>query len=257
MTCSSSNHIIQGFWQGPFTTMERLCVESFMQNGHELRLYCYEKPEGVPEGVCIMDANEILPESQVSTFRCSTHFSDFFRVNLLLKRGGWHTDLDNVLLHALDDEAFSASYCFYRDHDESTISLALSKCPPGSPLMQHCVGYIGRMGQAEREQLSWQAIGPDFTHGAIEHFKLTEFAQPGYVFDPVHWSRAHDLVNPAAEFDLSRSYSVHLFHAAWNDGPQDRYGKGWDLGQPSSEKIWTDGTYHPDCLYEKLKRRYI
>ena len=44
-------------------------------------------------------------------------------------------------------------------------------------------------------------------------------------------------------------------HAAWNDGPQDRYGKGWDLGQPSSEKIWTDGNFHPDCLYEKLKRR--
>ena len=99
---SASNRVIQGFWQGPFTTMERLCVESFMQNGHEFHLYCYEKPEGVPEGVVVKDAREIVPESQVSTFRCSTHFSDFFRVNLLLKRGGFHSDMDNICLRPME-----------------------------------------------------------------------------------------------------------------------------------------------------------
>jgi hypothetical protein len=109
----------------------------------------------------------------------------------------------------------------------------------------------------ERAGLSWQAIGSDFTCGAVEYFGLAQYAQPGRAFDPVHWSRAHDLVNPAFQPDLSQSYSLHLFHAAWNQGPQDRYGAGWDLGQPSGEQISTDGKYDPDCLYEQLKRKFL
>lgn len=254
MILSVDNLCIQGFWHGPFTTMERLCVRSFLANGHDFYLYAYDDIKGLPVGTHIMDANEIVPESQVSLFRCSTHFSDFFRVALLLKKGGWHSDLDNVCLKPLD---FAAEYCFYRDQEESTISLALSKCPSNSPLMAHCYDYIRSMPQDERERLSWQAIGPGFTCGAIEYFGLAQYAQPGYVFDPVHWSNARRLIDPAFQPDLSQSYSLHLFHAAWNQGPQDRYGAGWDLGQPSGEQISTDGEYHSDCLYEKLKRRYL
>ena len=69
--------------------------------------------------------------------------------------------------------------------------------------------------------------------------------------------RDHAKLIPQLEWaDVVIWLAAVVGHAAWNDGPQDRYGKGWDLGQPSSEKIWTDGTFHPDCLYEKLKRRY-
>ena len=256
----ASNQVIQGFWSGPITTMERLSMQSFLANGHEYHLYAYPggipNPEAVPAGVVILNAEEIVPQARVETFRCSTHFSDFFRASLLLKKGGWHSDLDNVALMPL---GFPEPYCFYRDQDESTISFALSKAPPGSPLMQYVYSYIDRLTQSELDQLSWQAIGPDFTHGAIEHFQLTQFAQPGYRFDPVHWSRARDLINPAADppFDLSRSYSCHLFHAVWNGGPQDRCGRGWNLGQDLDARMDTDGEYHPDCLYEKLKRRYL
>jgi len=37
----------------------------------------------------------------------------------------------------------------------------------------------------------------------------------------------------------------------------DSTGKGFDLGLRPGEPIWTDATYHPDCLYEQLKRRYL
>ena len=42
------NLVVQGFWQGDFTTMERLCVKSFMAAGHSFELYSYEKLEGCP-----------------------------------------------------------------------------------------------------------------------------------------------------------------------------------------------------------------
>ena len=250
-----SNRIVQGFWTGPLTTMERLSMKSFIANGHEFHLYSYESLEGVPDGVVLCDAAEIVPKSEMATFRCAAQFSDHFRVALLLKRGGWYTDLDNVLLCPLD---FASEYVFYRDHDESTISLALSKSSAGAPFLQHCYEFVRGMSADDRSRLSWQEIGTDLVLGAIEYFKLTGYAQPGRVFDPVQWENVRSIVDPAVKFDLSQSYAVHLFHAAWNSGPVDSVGKGFDLGHRRfGDPIWTDATYHPDCLYEQLKRRYI
>jgi hypothetical protein len=253
VTLSLSNLIVQGFWSGPITTMERLSMRSFLAQGHEFHLYCYDEPEGVPVGVEIRDAREILPESCLCSFRCAQQFSDAFRIALLLKKGGWHADLDVVLLRPLD---FSTEYVFYRDYDEATISFALAKAPAGSALMEHCYDFLSEMDEEDRARLSWQEIGSEFAVGAVEYYKLTQFAQPGYVFDPVHWTRVHDFVNPAAKFDLSRSHAVHLFHAAWNDGPIDSMGKGFDLGQQPGPRLDTDASYHPNSLYEQLKRKY-
>jgi len=251
-----SNRIVQGFWTGPLTTMERLSIAPFLQNRHRFDLFTCNSREvqSVPPGdVHIMDANEIMPESEAKTFRCPEQLSDAFRIALLLKRGGWHTDLDNVCLRPL---SFDTSYVFYRDHAESTISLALSKTPAGAPFLEHCHQFIAQITPAERARLAWQEIGSDFVCGAIEYFGLDQFAQRGKTFDPVQWQHVRALVDPAAKFDLSESYSVHLFHAAWNSGPVDNTGQGFDLGQQPGEKIWTDATYHPDCLYEQLKRRF-
>lgn len=255
MTLSPDNLVVQGFWTGPLTTMERLSMQSFIANGHEFHLYVYDgNMAGVPENVKICNAAEIVPESEVVTFRCAQQLSDFFRIALLLKKGGWYSDLDNVCLRALD---FKSEFVFYRDYDESTISFALSKAPAGSPLMRHCYDYLTAMTTDERAGLSWQAIGSDFARGAVEYFRMTQFAQAGPTFDPIRWTRAKELVDPVAKFDLSQSYPLHLFHAVWNRGPVDSTGKGFDLGLRPGEPIWTDATYHPDCLYEQLKRRYL
>jgi hypothetical protein len=249
-----SNRIVQGFWTGPLTTMERLSIASFLANGHDYHLYCYDEPAGVPAGAEARDARAILPESEIATFRCAQQFSDWFRIALLLKKGGWHSDLDNVCLRPLD---LSSDYVFYRDYDEITISLALAKAPAGSPLLQHCYDFIDRMGPDKRSRLSWQEIGSEFILGAVEYFNMTEFAQLGRVFDPVHHERVRDLVDPAAEIDLTDAYSIHLFHAAWNDGPVDSTGEGFDLGRRLwGQRLDTNASYSPDCLYERLKRRF-
>jgi hypothetical protein len=252
MTLSADNLLVQGFWSGPLTTMERLSMRSFLSNGHEFHLYSYGEIKGIPEGAVLCDAAEIVPESEVATFRCAAQFSDYFRIALLYKKGGWYVDLDTICLQAFQ---FYVDYCFYRDQDESTISFAVSKSPAGSPLMQHCYDYLAQMDPEDRARLDWQEIGSDFACGAVEFFKMTQFAQPGYVFDPIHWTRVRDLINPVAKWDLSRSYAAHLFHAAWNKGPHDSSGKGFDLGHKLSDDLDTDVSYHSDCLYEQLKRR--
>lgn len=249
-----SNRIVQGFWSGPLTTMERLSMQSFIANGHRFELFSYENLTGIPEGVVLCDAAEIMPEEEAETFRCAQQLSDQFRISLLLKRGGWYVDLDTICLRPFD---FPVGYVFYRDYDESTISFAVSKAPFGSPIMRHCHDYLSQMTSEDRARLNWQEIGTEFVVGAVEYFGLTAFAQPGYVFDPVQWTRVREVVDPEVKWDLSRSYAVHLFHAVWNDGPQDRSGKGFDLGKHPGLRLDTDATYHPDCLYERLKSRYL
>ena len=250
-----SNRLVQGFWSGPLTTMERLSMQSFVAAGHEFHLYVYDgNLPGVPDSVHLRNAAEILPVKEAATFRCVQQLSDHFRISLLLKRGGWYVDMDTICLQPFN---FSSDHIFYRDYDESTISFAVSKAPAGSPLMQHCHDYLSQLTSEDRQRLTWQEIGTEFVTGAVEFFGLQKFAQPGYVFDPVQWQRARLVVDPTVTWDLSRSYAVHLFQAIWNDGPEDRVGKGFDLGHAPGPRLDTNAEYHPDCLYEQLKRRYL
>ena len=104
------NRIIQSLWVGPrLSTMERLSIRSFLANGHEFHLYCYAPIAGIPEGAIVKDAREIVPESDVEKFRNLANFSDSFRYNLLLKKGGWWSDTDSVCLRPLD---FNQNYVF-------------------------------------------------------------------------------------------------------------------------------------------------
>ena len=69
--------IIQGLWVGPrLSTMERLCIRSYIANGHDFHLYLYGPCENVPEGATVRDAAEIVPESDIGRFGNLPNFSD-------------------------------------------------------------------------------------------------------------------------------------------------------------------------------------
>src|ERR1017187_7210446 len=89
--------------------MERLSIKSYLQNGHPYHLYLYNDVEGLPDGTVVKDANDIVQESDIKRFWCLANFSDFFRVSMLLKYGGWYSDLDNIMLKPYD---FKDEYVF-------------------------------------------------------------------------------------------------------------------------------------------------
>ena len=68
--------------------VERACLRSVMRQGHGVALYCYRTPHGVPAGVELRNAGEIVPESRVFTGRNGSFaaFSDWFRYELLKDR---------------------------------------------------------------------------------------------------------------------------------------------------------------------------
>ena len=58
----TTNGVIQGLWIGShLSMMEQMSLRSFLTHGHEYHLYTYEAVAGVPRGIVLRNAAEILP----------------------------------------------------------------------------------------------------------------------------------------------------------------------------------------------------
>ena len=83
-----ADDIIQSLWVGErLSTMERLCLSSFVKNGHEVHLYTYSDVEGIPEGVQVKDGSEILPEDMIFMYKehkSYSAFSNYHSLNYIL-----------------------------------------------------------------------------------------------------------------------------------------------------------------------------
>ena len=240
---------IQGVWVGSrLTTMERLSIKSYLQNGHSYHLYVYSDVDGVPEGTVVKDANDIVREDDIKRFWCLANFSDFFRVSMLLKYGGWYSDLDNICLKHYD---FTSEYVFAASVIDKIVQTNVMKVPAHSQLMHYWLAHILN---TDTLKMKFQDIGPDLLGKLIPQFRLQKYVQPRETFDPVRFDYAGDLVNPDVVWDLSKSYSVHCFHQAWlgetqHDAPQAKKSGYVNL-------VGTDVHYPRGCLYERLKARY-
>ncbi len=97
--------IIQSLWIGnPLSKLEQLCIQSFLDNGHEFHLYTYDKVGNIPPGAIVKDGNEILPADKIfrDDHNSVASFSDWFRFVLLMKKGGYWVDMDIVCIKPFD-----------------------------------------------------------------------------------------------------------------------------------------------------------
>lgn len=243
------NNIIQSFWSGTLTKMEKMCIRSFMAHGHEFHLYAYGHLDGVPEGCVVKDANEIIPETKIRQLPCVQQWADFFRVAMLLKVGGWWTDMDSICLKPYDfPEKYVWAGC---GSDATVIQISAIKVPANAPIMRAWYDYIDSKTPEQLSRLSFQAVGPELLAKLIPKFGLQRFIQSWHMFDPVHFDKAGRLVDPTAVWDLTKSYSVHLFHGAW-------HGQHEAGARPDYQPLTGTNNQFPEgCLYEQLKRRYL
>ena len=231
-------NVIQSLWVGDrLSTMERLSLSSYLYYGEEFHLYTYGPCEGIPEGTKILDANEIVPFSDIEKFQNLANFSDWFRYNLLFKKGGWWVDTDTVCLRPFD---IQDDYFFVNQYGDSghkdQINGDYLKSPVGGPVMQWLIEQCQAM---DWKTIEWSDIGPNLVTSAVRRFFL-----------PVHPS--HVSFNPPALTFIGapvkigpEAMAVHLVRNNW-------CGK-WALGK----HLDRDATYPPDCLYEQFKRAYL
>lgn len=214
--------ILQSLWVGPsLGPLQAISIESFLRQGAEFHLYCFERPAGVPEGTLLRDAAEILPASAVFTYRRGpgrgsvSAFSNLFRYKLLAERGGWWVDSDVFCLKAFPrQEAVVLAGAPARQGFR--VATAVMRLPAGHPIAVACWKKAARRSP---RKLRWGEIGPDLLTHVVEEMGLQQRVHPPEVFCPVPWwewecFRAPDLSECAA-YLTPRTRSIHLCNEMW------------------------------------------
>jgi hypothetical protein len=220
--------------------MERLSAASFMAHGHEYHLYVYDAVGGVPPGVVLRDANEILPASMIFQYAHSKSYAGFanhFRYRLLFDKGGWWADTDLVCLKPF---AFPDEYVFSSEEHQGApfINNGVMKAPAGNELLAHLCGVCRAK---DPEQLLWGETGPKLLNEAVRQFGLERHVQPPAAFCPFGYLEWEAALDPDARHAFGEAtHAVHLWNEMWRRAGRDK-----------------NAPHHPDCLYERLKRKYL
>ena len=234
------SEIIQGLWIGSeLSVMEQMSLSSFMLNGHEYHLYVYDDVKNIPAGTIVRDAAEILPATSIFQYHqrpSYAGFANFFRYKLLLERGGWWADADNVCLKPFD---FPAEFVFSSEISKGreVLSSGVFKAPAGSDVMAYAWGVCQTKSP---EHLVWGETGPKLMDEAVRKFALEKYTQPPCVFSPLGFWEWHRLLETENEPTLHPdTRAIHLWNEKWRQAGQDK-----------------NASYPEDCLYEQLKRKY-
>jgi hypothetical protein len=239
------SNIIQSLWIGDkLSNVEKLCLSSFTKNGCEHHLYVYDEVEGIPEGVTIKDGNEIMPSSEIFTYQVGegrgsySAFSNYFRYNLLLKKGGWWVDTDMICLKPFSKELKDAEYVFATEMEGGIAAptSGLIKTLKGSPMMAEAARICSTK---QKNTLQWGEVGPRLVSQMIRVHHLEEWLLPPETFCPVGYENWRDVLKPQ-KISLGKSTTLHLWNEMWRRS-----------GYPK------DRTYHGDSIFERLKEKYL
>jgi hypothetical protein len=235
------NETIQGLWIGErLSRLERLSVLSFLENGHCYHLYCYGKVGSIPDGVEIRDAAEVLPSSSIFVDQTGSFgsFADFFRYKLLLEKGGWWVDLDEVCLKAFTSDAdYVFSSEFHQPYGPIKVNNGIMKVPKGCEMIRAlwniCLGKDIR-------KIQFGDVGPGLMQEVVDQFKLGQFVKDPLAFCPVPPGGLVQMLTPSRVIKISaRTYGVHLWGELWR-----------------RHRIPKDDLYGPSCFYEQLQSIY-
>ena len=227
---------INMLWIGPVLGgLERACIRSVLRQGHRLKLWCYRFPEGVPEGVEVRDAAEILPESSIIRHRTGSVslFSNWFRYELQRQGEGTWLDTDVYLLRPLPSDT---PYLLteYEDGRINGGALRLPSDSPALPLLlalfeETTVPYwlpyraqlaahwrLAITGRSDLSRMPWGVAGPNALTAICRKLGLSELALAPEVCSPTRWQDADWILDPAQPLErwtTPRTAAVHL----WNE----------------------------------------
>lgn len=231
--------IIQSLWIGPrLSPMERLVINSYLENGHEFHLYTYDQVHNIPFDTVIRDANQIIPRNKVFTVRKGySSFSDFFRWKLVLDRGGYWVDLDAVCLKPFD---FDQEYVFIGGRggvgSNDCITSGIFKAPIGSDIMR--AGWEACQNM-DLKKMGWGDAGPPLFTRLVHEFGFLDTIIPGRLFFPFfHTGAPRIFLIPGVQIP-EEVYSLHFFNEMWSQAKQTK-----------------EGVFPATCVYEQLKRKY-
>lgn len=262
-------HTIQSLWIGKsLSRIEILSINSFIANGHDFDLFCYDDVANIPPKVYVKDANSVIPREQIFKARDGyALFADYFRSVLLHKHGGTWVDTDVVCLKQFDfgddivigaERTGIAGNAIMQLPQSSSISAHLVKqCEKPWLFLEADVvetieesnsSTIGDLLESDGEEYvrqlcyghaPWGSIGgPAALTKIMNDLDLINLLKPTDFFYPIPyyawWSFFYD--NSMDLIDFSNSYAIHLWRECFKGYHQfssERFQKGSLI-----EKLW-------------------
>ena len=228
---------IASMWLGArLSTMEQICLSSFVYHGHSTTLYVYDSVEGIPSGVTVVDANSIVDRSEIFVNRKGSYagFADLFRWELLRQRPVIWVDTDVICLRPF---TFQRDYLFGLQ-DEATINIAVIGLPLGSKvctdlarmcrephaplpydgLRVRARKFIRRYLQGDRRgNIGWgEGGGVHAFSQYAQHHGLFSYALPMNTFYPIGMHDWRSFLDGTLRLHDERLYQSHAVHL-WNE----------------------------------------
>jgi hypothetical protein len=209
-------HTFQSFWWGDtLTRYAAVCLQSFIDRGHAVDLYSFNRDVTVPAGVRVRDARELFALEDMFFYRkgrgrgSPSAFSNLFRYKLLAERGGWWVDTDVVCL-ARELPPFDI---FFARQDENVINCAVLHFPAGHAAMIQCFDEAQRAGR----EIAWGTTGPRLFTRVLDGLGMSHHALDSAICYPLPWRQALDALNPECTGTISANAASSLFFHLWNE----------------------------------------
>jgi hypothetical protein len=216
--------------------LEKLCLVSAAAVGHPVTLYSYapDNLKGVPDGIEVRDAREVMPEKKLVSYANGSFAlgANFFRHELLARNFGYWIDAD---LYFLKPVEFNEEYVFGWEHG-NTINNAilllpsdsqmvrdlcdlpeLVKRPPWFGLRRSLAYYKKRVkGPLKMQDYTWGTFGPQMLDYLAKKYKVADLGQRPAVFYPVKWQEVRSLYGPAdkiVKILSPETRTIHLYNS--------------------------------------------
>lgn len=222
--------------EGALSFMEQLCIQSFLDQGHEVVLYHYGPLRNVPQGVRLADAQLILPsEAQIihSKSGSPAPHADRFRYHLLAQSEGliW-ADTDAYCVKPFRSD----NGHYYGWESPHHVNIGVLGLPAQSPTLQALIEYTSdefaippfapEAYQAElRDAIArgvpvsvsdqpWGIWGPRaFTHFLKETGEIRH-ALPTHVLYPIPYAKRGIMLRRAmdlSDYITDETHSIHFY----------------------------------------------
>jgi hypothetical protein len=205
--------------------------------GHEVHLHAYEDIEDVPDGITLVDGNEVIPRKNIIKHKKTGSyalFSDLFRYQLLKQQAGVYVDCD---VYCLKPVYIPESGYLMGFEEDSRINGAVLALPAESELLRSLLQaaydpfFIPPWYKKSRQRrltlkkrlglgksiadMPWGVIGPDAITYFVNEHRLVPQVKPIDVFYPVHYRCIRYLLDGdlrIADIATDRTVAVHLYN---------------------------------------------
>jgi hypothetical protein len=183
-----ADETFQSFWHGPLSSLEQLCLISFVRRGKDFDLYTYDDSLSVPDGVTLKDASEIYPKEEIFTYQRGPRkgsvavFANFFRYKLLYEKGGWWVDTD--VFYTGNELPEGEKYLGLQSEPEAdhAANNAIMRLPKESSIARECMKRARSMGK-KKAASSFGKSGPKLlTKVLIEKNRMDEARPKPYAY---------------------------------------------------------------------------